>query len=224
MKISRFLICPSIMLSVIILIILKYCHRNNQISLSIVLQCILIISLMIASFKPFVIYRKEIKPVNPKGNQSWIFIGRTGAEVVTPILWPPDAKNWLLGKDPDAGKHWRQEEKGTAEDEMVEWHHWLGGHDMSLSKFLELVMDREAWRAAVHGVAKSQTRLSNWTELIVLFWWFCKSASSSIFMWRTMRTTISESFHIIPLDWIRIYRTLVKKITFIKLPIKEQDQ
>ena len=68
---------------------------------------------------------KENQPVNPKGNQSWIFIGRTDAEAETPILWPPDAKNWLVGKDPDAGKDWRREEKGTAEDQMVGWHHWL---------------------------------------------------------------------------------------------------
>ena len=70
---------------------------------------------------------KEIQPVNPKGSQSWIFIGRTDAEV--PILWPPDAKKWLTGKDPDAGKYWRQEEKGMTEDEMVGWHHWLDGHE-----------------------------------------------------------------------------------------------
>ena len=72
---------------------------------------------------------KEIKPVNPKGNQFWIFIGRTGAEAETPILWPPDVKSWLIGKDPDAGKDWRQEEKGAAEDEMVGWHHQLNGHE-----------------------------------------------------------------------------------------------
>ena len=72
---------------------------------------------------------KEIKQVNPKGNQSWIFIGRTGAEAETPILWPPDGKNWLIGKDPDAGKDWRQEEKGTTEDEMVGWHHRFYGHE-----------------------------------------------------------------------------------------------
>ena len=71
---------------------------------------------------------KEVKPVNPKGNQSWIFIGRTDAEAETPILWPPDAKNWLIGKDPDAGKDWGQEEKGLTEDEMVGWHHQLSGH------------------------------------------------------------------------------------------------
>ena len=72
---------------------------------------------------------KEIQPVHPKGNQSWIFIGRTDAEAETPILWSPDVKNWLIGKDPDAGKDWRQEEKGTTEDEMVIWHHRLNGHE-----------------------------------------------------------------------------------------------
>ena len=73
---------------------------------------------------------KEIQPVHPKGNQSWIFIGRTNAEAETPILWPLDVKNWLIGKDPDAGKDWRQEEKGTTQDEMVGWHHQLSGHEI----------------------------------------------------------------------------------------------
>ena len=72
---------------------------------------------------------KEIQPVHPKGNQSWILTGRTDAEAEAPILWPPDAKNWLIGKSPDAGKDWRQEEKGTTEDEMVGWHLWLDGHE-----------------------------------------------------------------------------------------------
>ena len=72
---------------------------------------------------------KKIKPVNPKGNQSWIFIERTNAEAEAPIVWPPDVKNWLIGKDSDAGKDWRQEEKGTTEDEMVGWHHRLNGHE-----------------------------------------------------------------------------------------------
>jgi len=72
---------------------------------------------------------KETQPVNPKGDQSWVFIGRTDAKAETPILWPPDVKNWLIGKDPDAGQDWRQEEKGTTEDEMVGWHHWLNGHE-----------------------------------------------------------------------------------------------
>ena len=72
---------------------------------------------------------KEIQLVHPKGYQSWIFIGKTDVEAETPILWPPDGKSWLIGKGPDAGKDWRQEEKGTTEDEMVGWHHWLNGHE-----------------------------------------------------------------------------------------------
>ena len=72
---------------------------------------------------------KEIQPVHPRGDQSWVFIGRTDAEAEAPILWPPDAKNWLIWKDPDAGKDWRREEKGTTEDEMVGWHHGLDGHE-----------------------------------------------------------------------------------------------
>ena len=73
---------------------------------------------------------KEIQPVRPKGDQSWVFIGRTDAEAETPILWPPDAKSWLIGKDPDAGRDWGQEEEGMTEDEMVGWHHQLSGHGL----------------------------------------------------------------------------------------------
>ena len=107
---------------------------------------------------------KKIQPVHPKGDQSWVFIGRTDAEAETPILWPPHAKSWLIGKDSDAGRDWGQEGKGMTEDEMAGWHHQLDAI-VSLGELRVLVMDREAWCASVHGVGKSQTQLSDWTEL-----------------------------------------------------------
>ena len=76
---------------------------------------------------------KEIQPVHPKGDQCWVFIGRTDVEAEAPIVWPPDTKSWLIWKDPDAGKDWGQEEKGMTEDEMVGWHHWLNGHGFGWS-------------------------------------------------------------------------------------------
>ena len=109
------------------------------------------------------LYCKKIQPVHPKGDQSWVFIGRTAVGAEAPILWPPDVKSWLVWRDPDAGNDWGQEEKGTTEDEMIGWHHWLNGHGFGWTP--RGGDGREAWRAVVHGVAKSRTWLSDWTEL-----------------------------------------------------------
>ena len=121
---------------------------------------------------------KKIKPVNPKSNQPWIFIGRTDAEAEAPILWSPDVKSHLTGKDPDSGNDWGQEEKGAAEDEMVRWHHWLNGHESEQT--LGDSEDREAWCATAHGVAKSQTQQSGWTTSFK-FVWSLKTESESNF-------------------------------------------
>ena len=115
---------------------------------------------------------KEIQLVHSKGNQSWIFIGRTAAEAETPILWPPDEKNWLIGKDPDAGKDWRQEEKRTTEDEMVGWHRWLNGRE-----FERAPGDVEGQGSLVCCSPWSRKKLDtteplNWTELMRSSVWY----------------------------------------------------
>ena len=107
---------------------------------------------------------KEIKPANPKGNQSWTFTGRTDAEAEAPILWLSDAESWLIRKDPDAGKDWRQEGKGATENEMVDG--ILDSMDMNWSKLWEIVEDRDAWHTVVYGVTKMWTQLSDSTATI----------------------------------------------------------
>ena len=109
---------------------------------------------------------KEIKPVNPKGNQSWICIGRTDAEAAAPIHWPPDGKNWLLRKDPDAGKDWRQEEKGMTEDEMVGWHHQLDGHEFEQALGVGDGQESLACCSPWGHKESDMTERLNWTELI----------------------------------------------------------
>ena len=105
---------------------------------------------------------KDIQPVNPIRNQSWIFIGRTDAEAEAAILWSPNETNWLSAKDPDAGKDWRQEENGTTECKILGWHHRLDGHEFEQA--WQLMTDREAQHTAVHWFTKSRTRPSDWTE------------------------------------------------------------
>ena len=103
-------------------------------------------------------WKSKIKPVNPEGNQPWIFIERTDAEAEAPIIWPLDVKSQITGEDSDAGKDWGQEGKGATEDKIVGWHHQLNGYE-----FEPTLGDRESWCAAVPGVSKSRTQLSNWT-------------------------------------------------------------
>ena len=108
---------------------------------------------------------KEIQPVHPKGNQSRIFIGRTDAEAETPILWPPDVKNWLIWKDPDAGKDWRQEEKGMTEDEMVGWHYRLDGHEFEHAPGIDDGQGSQACCSPWGWKESDMTEQLNWFEL-----------------------------------------------------------
>ena len=121
--------------------------------------------------------RKEIQPVNPKGNQSWLFIGRTDAEAETPILWPPDAKNWLLGKDPDAEKDWRQEEKGVTGDEMVRCHHqWWHTQHQSWVVATKIICSTLIWNDAV--IAEQCFKCHVYLQSTMFYFTFITTASS----------------------------------------------
>ena len=112
---------------------------------------------------------KQIQPVHPKGNQSWIFIGRTDAEAETPILWPPDVKNWLMWKDSDAWKDWRWEEKGMKEDKIVGWHHWLDGHESEQAPGVGDGQGSLACCSPWGHKESDTTEQLNWTELIYVY-------------------------------------------------------
>ena len=132
----------------------------------------------------------EIQPVHPKGDQSWVFIGRTDAKPETPIFWPPDAKGWLIGKDPDAGKDWGQEEKGTTEDEMVGWHHWLDGHGFGWTPGVGDGPGGLACCGSWGHKESDMTERLNWTEHTNNIIWYLSVWLTSIIM------TIYRSIHI----------------------------
>ena len=134
---------------------------------------------------------KEIKAVNPRGNQPWTFMGSTEAEAEGPVFWPPNAKSQLIGKDPDAVEDRREEEKGMAEYKMIGWHHWFNGYEFEQAPGVG--DDRDDWCAAVLGVSKSRTRLSNWTELKN---WFTVGDFSSRYSWIFQKVWVSLNFYI----------------------------
>ena len=137
---------------------------------------------------------KEIQPVHPKGEESWVFTGRTDVEAETPVLWPPDAKSWLIGKDPDAGKDWRQVEKRTTEDEIVGWHHWLNGHGFG---WTPRVGDGHLGGLACCGPSghRGQTPLTDWTDLNPLQYSGLENSRDCIVHGVTKSRTRLRDFH-----------------------------
>ena len=150
---------------------------------------------------------KEIQPIHPKGDQSWVFIGRTDAEAETPILWPPDAKSWLIWKDPDVGKDWGQEEQGVTEDKMVRWPHWLNRHVFRWTLGVGDGQGGLAWYSSWGHKESDRTERLNWTELNLMnwFWKFFKSKCL-----RGLSRWLSVTYRILPLSmwemkelWVR---------------------
>ena len=144
---------------------------------------------------------KKTKPVHPKGAQSWVFIGRTDVEAEIPILWPPDAKNWLIGKDPDFGKVWGQEEKGTTEDEMAGWHHWLNGHEFGWAPGVGDGQGGLVCCSSWGHKESDMTEWLNWTD-----WLF-------IHLWRNVCLGLLPIFQFCwPFKW----NILLKKLTWLR--------
>ena len=130
---------------------------------------------------------KEIQPVHPKGDQSWVFIGRTDVEAETPILWSPDAKSWLTGKDPDAGTDWGQEEKGTTEDEMAGWHHQLDGHGFGWTPGVGNGQGGLACCDSWGRKESDMTEWLNWTD-----WWHISMTKCNEILWLGIAYRITE--------------------------------
>ena len=137
---------------------------------------------------------QEIQPVHPKGDQSWVFIGRTDVEVETPILWPPDEKSWLIWKDPDAGKDWGQEEKETTEDEMVEWHHRLSGHGFGWTLGIGDGQGHLVCCSSWGHKESDTTKWLNWTELNHLTSWL-NWIPGSVDLWRAQQLSPKKPPH-----------------------------
>ena len=172
---------------------------------------------------------KELQPVNPTGNQPWIFIRRTDAEVEAPILWPPDAKSWLTGKDPDTGKDWGHEEKRVTEDEMVGWPHQLNGPEFEQTRGDG--KEQGSLACCSHEVAGSWTWLSNWTSSTSLFWWtdsnfsvvwlfsflFCFYVYCILILYKTSLTYCHEHIHLrfVLRVVIFIFKTLMNRYVYI---------
>ena len=155
---------------------------------------------------------KEIKPVNPKENQPWIFVGRTDAEAETPILWPPDAKNRLIGKDPDAGKDWGQEEKGMAEDEMVGWYHWVDGHEFEQAPG---VTDGQGSLACCSPCSCKESdtteQLNQLTDHVNAIYFY--KGYQIILIWKRGSTVFEKPFHTFVLIPLLLWVTLFSSLT-----------
>ena len=148
---------------------------------------------------------KEIQPVHPKGNQSWIFFGRTDAKAETPILWPPDVKNWLIGNDPDAGKDWRQEEKWMPENEMIGWHDRLDGHEFEWTPGVGDGQGSLACSSPWGCKESDTTERLNWTDYVSLTsWQLCQFCYLN---WNDGKYHIMWFCRLLEINWIKLFIT-----------------